>query len=251
MKIFYFTSTGNNLAIAKRLGSKLYSIPKVLKGKQFEFEDSEIGIIFPCYYLGTPSIVKEFLSKVTLKAEYIFAIMSYGNIAAGGVNHFHKLTRQNGIKLSYLNDILMVDNYLPLFEVQKQLDLIPKKKIDENLSKILDDIDLRKHYIKRTGLLKNFASLLALTIGEKFVHGNVDAKFSVESNCNSCGICAQVCPVDNIRLETKPQYLHNCIECLGCIHHCPQNAIRLKGEKSKLRFINKEIKLSEIVKANN
>ncbi len=49
MKIFYFTSTGNCLYIAKKFKAELYSIPQVLKGTQFEFEDDKIGIIVPCY----------------------------------------------------------------------------------------------------------------------------------------------------------------------------------------------------------
>lgn len=49
MKILYFTATGNNLYIAKRLGGELYSIPKLIKEGKYEFEDEKIGIVFPAY----------------------------------------------------------------------------------------------------------------------------------------------------------------------------------------------------------
>lgn len=39
--------------------------------------------------------------------------------------------------------------------------------------------------------------------------------------------------------------------CLACVHHCPQNAVRVKGEKSRKRFKNENVSLSEILEANN
>ena len=83
MKVFYFTATGNSLDVAKRFGGELYSIPKVLKGNEFDFEDEKIGIVFPCYAFAAPGIVREFIEKVTLKSPYIFAIMTYGNSLGG------------------------------------------------------------------------------------------------------------------------------------------------------------------------
>jgi ferredoxin/protein involved in ribonucleotide reduction len=250
MKIFYFTSTGNNLAIAKEIGGESYSIPQVLKGKQFEFEDDEIGIVFPCYYFGVPGIVQEFLNRVKLKAGYIFAIMSYGNISAGGLHHFRRIAERNKIEISYLNEILMVDNYLPIFDIDKQLAKEPGKNIEKNLSKILSDIKERKQFIKKTGFLKKLSSAFVPWLCAKIVKGNVDKRFSVEDSCNSCGVCEEVCPVDNIKLNGKPEFLHRCIECLACTNNCPQNAIRLKGEKSRTRFRNKNVSVNEIINAN-
>lgn len=52
-------------------------------------------------------------------------------------------------------------------------------------------------------------------------------------------------------VDIKPVYKGNCEQCLACLNHCPQNAIRLKQEKSKARFINQNVKLKEIIEANN
>ncbi|HML86339.1 MAG TPA: (4Fe-4S)-binding protein, partial [Bacteroidales bacterium] len=65
------------------------------------------------------------------------------------------------------------------------------------------------------------------------------------------GICGKVCPVDNIEIAKKPSFKGNCQQCLACANHCPQKAIRLKTEKSKVRYINKNITLKEIITSNN
>ena len=59
--LFYFTSTGNNLYIAKKLGGELLSIPQLIKNNRFDIEDESIGIIFPVFYANAPKIVREFI----------------------------------------------------------------------------------------------------------------------------------------------------------------------------------------------
>jgi NAD-dependent dihydropyrimidine dehydrogenase PreA subunit/flavodoxin len=253
MKIFYFTSTGNNLYIAKKLGGnrgQLYSIPKLLKEKNFEFEDDKIGIIFPCYYFGTPRIVKNFIEKVKLKSDYIFAIMSYGNISAGGTSHFLRIAEKSGIKLSYINEIIMIDNYLPLYDIDKQLKNVNKKDIENNLSPIISDIHSGRIFLKKKKLLYKISTSFA-QLYYKINIRKADKRFFVEDSCNSCHVCEKVCPVKNIKVDGKPVFLHNCEECFACIHHCPQNSIRLTNEKSRTRFINEHIRLKEIIESNN
>lgn len=46
MAILYFTATGNNLYVAKKIGGNLISIPKAVKEGNFNFFDDKIGIVF-------------------------------------------------------------------------------------------------------------------------------------------------------------------------------------------------------------
>jgi ferredoxin len=251
MKVFYFTSTGNSLYIAKRLGGQAHSIPKLLKSScELSFEDESIGIVFPCYYMGVPRIVKEFMSKVKLKSSYIFAIESFGNLSAGTVNQFFSLAKNTGINLSYLNEICMIDNYIPIFDMDKQKSASSGKNIEENLKQLIDDILQRKQYIKKRGTANSVVTFFAQQFYELNTR-KADLRFIVENTCNSCGICQRVCPVNNIRVTaSKPEFQHHCDECLACTHNCPQNAIRVRGEKSKARFINEHVMLKDIIAAN-
>ena len=246
MKVLYFTATGNNLYIAKRIGGENLSIPMLIKEGRFEFEDEKIGIVFPDYYFGVPKIVEEFLNKVTLKSKYVFGVTSYGSISGAATRHLLEIGKRNGIKFSYINEILMVDNFLPFFDVKKQLQMQPKKNIEENLTKIIKDIEGGRKYIKKHSIIMEVFRSLA----EKKRNNQFEKNFYVENNCNGCKVCESVCPVDNIKVDKKPVFNNNCQHCLACIHHCPQRAIRLKKEKSKERFINENITLKEIIESN-
>ncbi len=247
MKVLYFTATGNNLYIAKRLGGEYYSIPKLLKEDNLNIEDEKIGIVFPVFYSGVPKVVEEFLNKSNLKSRYIFAIGSYGSFSWGTSRHLLEIAERNRIKFSYYNEILMVDNYLPVFEMNRQLKKEPGKKVEENLNKIINDIKEKRIYIKKNA---SFTKIIR-SRQMKVYDNHFEKNFSVGSNCNGCKVCEKVCPVDNIKVDKQPIFKDSCQHCLACIHNCPQIAISLKKEKSTARFRNQNVTLNEIINANS
>jgi ferredoxin len=255
MKIFYFTATGNSLYAAKSFGGELYSIPKVLKNNELDFEDEKIGIVFPCYGFAAPEIVREFIEKVTLKSPYIFAVLTYGNMIANGVGWFVKFAEKNNVTIHYANSLLMIDNYLPIFDIDKQK--LKAKNTEENLKNLLIDVTQNRRYIQNSSFLD---SILTHAIGGlKNVTPNFNSvkNFSISDKCNYCGTCTKVCPRGNISIDKtakacKPVYGNTCEFCLACINLCPQMAIQLKKEKNpNARFKNENITIKEIIDSNS
>lgn len=247
MKIFYFTSTGNSLSIAKKFeNAELISIPQILKSTQLYFEDSEkIGIVFPTYGVSMPTIVKEFITKVSLKSPYIFVIATCGGNSGGAIDNFIKIANNKNIKIDYYNTIVMPDNYLTFFDMAKNSE--PNYTTIKN---VIDDINKNTNKQKKVNIA--FAGLTSI-INKTFVSivKNTSKNFSVESNCTLCGVCAKVCPTKNITISDSISFGNNCISCFGCTHNCPSNSIRFKKEKSKVRYRHKDISLKEIIDANN
>ena len=124
MKTLYYTSTGNNLYIAKQLGGELISIPQLMKKNEFDIEDDAVGIIFPVFYATSPKMLREFVEKVNVKTDYLFLITSYGSDGDQNALRIMKETLNNrGIDVNYTNSVLMVDNFLPTFDMANEKEL--------------------------------------------------------------------------------------------------------------------------------
>ena len=251
MKIFYYTATGNSLDVAKRIGGQLYSIPQLLKENKLEFEDEAIGIICPTYVWSIPELAVEFLDKAKLKTNYFFGIMTYGNMDIGVKNHFVKIAKKNNLDVKYVKSLLMVDTALPLFDIDKQVANLDKKKTEENLAQIVKDVQNRKVEVDIKSPIKGSMSDLLYKM-QISMQKSKYKQFEVEDSCIGRKTCSKVCPVGNITMENnRPKYDTKCIGCFSCTNNCPVNAIRVKNERSKARFRNKNVSLKEIIDSNN
>lgn len=246
MKVLYFTSTGNSLWVARQFTDRPLSIVGLLRTGTFEISDNEaIGIVLPDHVSDLPLPAKEFLAKASLKAPYIFGIVTYGSEIGSTVKELLKHQ-----KCDYANSLLMVDNYFPLFNLEEQLKNQSRKKTAEHLAQIVADVQSRRKFISYPGLIKRFVGAAERIMFPLL--GQTVKRFSVDHNlCVKCGICAKVCPMDNISYNPWPAYADNCIMCGACRQNCPQNAIRYKGEKDTLRYRHPDISLTDIINANN
>lgn len=250
MKILYFTGTGNCLAVAKRFDAELLSVPKMIQNNQYLIEDNIVGIVYPVYAVSVPNIIKRYFKKCKIKADYTFVIATYGFTDCGSLHEMKNILKLNGNSADYYQSIKMVDNYLPLFDIDKQLSMIKEKNTENNLAKIVEEINQRVKRRENCGLFNNFIT----TISSNII-GNLEKytpkTFSVNDKCTGCGVCKQICPVSNIKQTKKPVFGLNCESCLACIHNCPQNAIQMSIQKSEKRYKNSDVSLKEIINSNN
>lgn len=250
MTIFYYTATGNSLCAAKKIGGKLVSIPAALKNNELDYKDDIIGIVYPCYAYGLPNSVKDFLVRVTWQAEYTFGLVTYGSIAGAATATLEQAAKDTGKQFDYINHLLMVDNFLTGFEMKKQLLNEPKKKIDQNLEQIKQDIQNRMKRKTRDGMPGFLAKGVAKMMSEKLANGDFGKNYIISDSCTKCKICTKVCPTGNIQVDRQVSFGNQCECCMACIHACPQNAIHLKNEKSSERFMNQNVTLAELISAN-
>ena len=249
MKTLYYTSTGNNLYIAKQLGGELISIPQLMKKNEFDIEDDAVGIIFPVFYATSPKMLREFVEKVNVKTDYLFLITSYGSDGDQNALRIMKETLNNrGIDVNYTNSVLMVDNFLPTFDMANEKELKKNLNIIGEIESIKEDIFSRRNHIhdkKHFTDIENIEVILETTMTEKY-------HIQVGEGCSNCEICTKVCPRGNIELiDEKPNFGDNCDFCLGCVHHCKTHTLTINDELNpNERYRNPNIKISEIIKSN-
>ena len=251
MTICYFTASGNCLYVARRIGGTLLSIPQLMRQDTIEIEDEAVGIVCPVYACEMPRMVREFMAKAKIVTPYFFFIYTFGMGYAAAFAHVELAARKAGLKLSYINAVQMVDNYLPVFEMQNQIDTLPQKNVEGQIENVCRDIWERKQTVvtvtKETEAeMATYAQRLAVPILRK----DTAQGYIVNDNCIRCGICARVCPANNIIVTDKVTFGSNCEVCYACLHNCPQNAIHLPVEQSSVRFRNEHVSLKDIIDAN-
>lgn len=251
MKILYFTGTGNSLYVAKKIGGELLSIPQLIKNNQYTITDDVVGLVIPCYYYTMPRLVEEYIKKANINADYVFVILTYGSIIVAAMTIIENLLKEKGFKHYYLNKILMVDNFLPVYEMAYEQQVKTEEMINQQITQIKNDIYNKKDFNVDTPI-PDYESLPYYNFTDDDHLNIVDKNYILyEGLCNSCEICSKVCPVNNIQLEDGfPIFNHHCEWCMACIHHCPTLALHIKGELSDERFLNPHVKLSEIIKSN-
>lgn len=251
--IFYFSGSGNSLAVAKGIGAKvgncvLKPMVKALAERDFQVKTERVGFVFPLYYVGMPKIVQDFIKEVDLaETNYIFTVITKAwPVVGGAIDQLNRLLKVKSKKLDLGIYLRMPSNYITLTKVD------PPKIQKKLLAKSVGKIDWISELIK--GSRRKFTPELLWFLWPlrnlSFVArvNQEDRFYSVGPDCNGCGSCAKVCPLGNIKLvDAKPQWLGRCQQCLACYHFCSRKTIYYKGKQANgIQYHHPEVSFAEI-----
>lgn len=261
--VFFFTATGNSLYVAQEIAGEdgeLRSIPQEIHNPAPVYEVEEIGFVFPTYVHLAPAMVQDFLTKSTFKADYLFAVATFGAHHGDVVEKWDALAKENGYHFNYINTVLMVDNALNIFDMDEEKAI--DKHIPEQMEKILAGINSRQEYHQfvseeERNLAVRYKQMTGMD-QVKPVLGLAENYVVVTDTCVACGICKSVCPHGSWFIEERAIPGGECEGCMACVHNCPQKAITLlpsmpgfPAERNpKSRYRNPNINLSDIIQAN-
>jgi ferredoxin/flavodoxin len=254
--IYYFSATGNSLVVAKDLARGLDNAELIPMSKALKVPDvtayERIGLVYPVYMFGLPLIVAEFLRAVKLRPQvYIFSVATFGGLPGRAHSLVKKILKKRGIDLACGFSVIMPGNYTPLYGAwpkERQDKIFMQQKI--KTQEILDYLRLKK-----SGFLQEKPFLFNLLLYKLIYKGGstqipLSAKgFWFTQACTQCGLCAKVCPVENIQMQDgKPFWLRHCQHCLACLQWCPAQAIQYKKSTlGKQRYHHPDIQAQDIV----
>lgn len=261
--IFYYTSTGNSQWVAEKLEhlleESLFSINAIAKegfnACDYEFEEGErLIIVFPVHSWNVPSTVVNFLNKFTYegKPRSVYAICTCGDDCGYTNRQLEKILAQNNLKLDACFSIQMPNDYVlfPGFDID--VEEIQQKKMVAAVEKVKQYAeDIRNNVTDATnrytyGSMPWIKTMVIYPFFEHFQCGRTP--FMANDNCVRCGLCAQMCPVNNIRIQSdgSPQWRNHCTQCTACFHHCPKNAVQY-GRRTigKGQYLNSHVKFDD------
>lgn len=246
--IYYHSSTGNSLAIARALaeglgGAALYNVAGAAI-RPVEAAD-RVGFVFPVIAWGVPAVMAGFLKGLKLEGNpYVFAVATCGGTPGPALKELKGLLKKSGVELSAgfvcREGANQVSTVQPGFiRFAKRLSRVRYASGQERLPEILEAVKgCRAHKPEVSNLSVNcfggmMHGMMAMA-GSKL--GEADKSYTVDSRCTGCRTCERICPRNNVRLENgKPVWHHNCAMCNACIQWCPSKAIHAVGENCRYR----------------
>ncbi|MCG8570268.1 MAG: EFR1 family ferrodoxin [Spirochaetes bacterium] len=265
--LYYFSGTGNTYRVAcdlaKELNAKLLPIASQLNVDIVAIQDKKIGLIFPVYYMQLPPIVSEFVCKLTnLNGKYVFALATYGGGPGNSYKKLNQLLKQKNSTLSACFGVHMPQNafYKPWEnhqkiyhnwqnQVSKISRIIKAEKKGNHNNNFLNFLISPFNQLFEKWSIQYLSKLTGLS-EDKGINALIkaaDCGFSVNEQCTNCGVCAEVCPVNNIIINSKiPTWHHHCQNCLACYNYCPQQAIECEFIKKGYYYHHPDVNIKAI-----
>ena len=235
--VFYYSGCGNSKFIAQSIAEafdeKMVFIPEAQRNGDFEYSLAEkemIGFVFPIYSWRSPHLVDEFVEKLKLngKPSYVWTAVTCGDNVGETEKLFRKELEKIGLYLNAAFCFKMPNTYVNMIGMNVDKPEVAEEKIAKAKEKLPNVIDMIKNHAEYSDMIKGaFPRFKSNVIGSGFYKWASDEPFFSTDECIACGMCAKVCPMQNITLENgRPVWHGNCNTCDACYHHCPKHAIQ-------------------------
>lgn len=242
-RIFYFTGTGNSLAIARQMAASLGGAEitpmAAMPGGYVGQEEERIGLVFPVFAWGMPRMAVEFAKALRPRTgQYVFAIATNGGSPGRTLVQLSKILRAIGSNLD--GGFAVRGDFLISMQSQTEMALIKfigwlggknvpgfAKDRFREISKTVEE--KKSHGAETSNASLNFLGSLMYGFSIK-MFARMDKGYSATDACVSCGACVRLCPRENITLANgRPIWHQDCEYCFACMAFCPQSAIAWKG----------------------
>jgi len=237
---YYYSGTGNTLLVVKEM-VKVFgqnncdvTLKRIEEQMKVIVPDGvTIGLAFPVAFQSTfPFLWNFFKSLPQGNGTPIFMVDTMMAFSGAIVGPLKKLLTSKGYSCIGAQEIVMPNNWFP-------------KAIDEDKNRATTEKGLQKARTYAEDLVSGkarWARIPFLSAGfyhlccNDFMMNNVNMaagkKIVVDTEmCTKCGLCAGLCPRDNIHMNGDyPRFGDSCEVCMRCLCFCPVEALSVTGK---------------------
>ena len=246
--IYYFTGTGNTLAVARELAAELGDVKFIPLRRMIQpggicTDADVVGIAFPVHFLNLPGIVRQFVKNIRFTGKpYIFGIATCGEQPGGSLFTLKALLEEKGTSLSSGFVFVMPENYIGPINLMGDAGHRQEKyaRAHSRIPVIAAAIREGKTSVPEgsESMLLRFGGCITSTFATSLY--NTPGRLHATAACNRCGTCGRICPTRNITVTPEAvSWGKDCTQCYACIHWCPHEAIEIGGRTAgKPRYLS-------------
>ena len=234
----YLSGTGNTQHCIEKLATLIDENAIVMPLESENIVDviknNEIIILgYPTQFSNAPIMVRDFIKDNDIwKNKKILCVTTMGAFSGDGAGCTARLLKKRGAIILGGLHIRMPDSVCDSKLLKKSLE--ENKKIvmnaDRKIEKIAQNIKNGKYPKNGINIVAHIIGLFGQRLWFYNKTSNYSDKLKISDSCVGCGLCVQICPMKNIKINNKKAVAENkCTMCYRCISHCPQKAITLIG----------------------
>ncbi len=235
----YFSGTGNTKHCTEKLVRLLDATAQTIPMEDKSAADlllrhDFIVLAYPVQYSNMPVIVREFIKEHSAiwNGKKVLCVATQALFSGDGAGCAARLLKKYGAEIVGGLHICMPDSIGDVKLLKKPV-VKNRERIrsaDQKIEKCAAEI--RRGKYPKDGLF--FYHRIAGLLGQRlWFYGktkNYTDKLKISNACTGCGLCARLCPMENISVKNGKAVPGNrCTMCYRCINSCPARAITLLG----------------------
>lgn len=249
--IFFFSGTGNTWWVADKMKKELdakginadtVSVDSLTPQKAGWWIKSADLVIFgwPVHGSDMPEPMKRFVDSLPVveKGKHIHVFCTQSFLSGDGAWHYHRHFEDKGLIIDSAGHFIMPSNKSGggserrFTAIMERCGISAERYVERLLS---GKARIRGKHSGALGALQRAPFKL-------YIKRAGSRARIVAGRCSGCGLCAPLCPEQNIKMDGKAAMLGRCALCMRCVAFCPENAIAIPGSKSPYALHDKRFK---------